>query len=258
MTVRDCAEGVRLIRWPLLAPESLEPGISHAHLNCARAFSMIHAFGDRPEMLHDRREYMPPGLLPEGFVSVVLPVGAEYPIHPDEALAVQAAGKLRRDEFAAGRACVHMALGQLGHPDCPVPVSRGRAPAWPAGIAGSISHSRTLAVAALTRIGTVHSIGIDIEPTRKLDAAIWPMITSPDEPPLPGDRAVTEGLRFSCKEAAFKCWFQAGGDRIIEFLDVRVEISPNSFVAILPPPGPSCILGRWAMLHDHWWAIAWT
>ena len=46
----------------------------------------------------------------------------------------------RRREFFAGRLAAHRAMEALGHLPEPVPMGQDRAPVWPQGLVGSISH----------------------------------------------------------------------------------------------------------------------
>src|SRR4051812_41020395 len=70
----------------------------------------------------------------------------------------------RRAEFLAGRYAAAMALEALG---CPSPWEVGRredrAPSWPAGFVGSITHGGGLVAAALARSDDCAGIGIDVE-----------------------------------------------------------------------------------------------
>ena len=140
---------------------------------------------------------VPRGLLPDGFEAVVLPIRSGYALHPEEALAVSGAVQRRRDEFATGRACIHQALVSLGHPDCPIPVGRGKVPHWPEGIAGSVSHSSTLAVAVVTYRDVARAIGIDVEPAVPLEQHLWPLLAAPGEAPSPGAHWLAESLRMA-------------------------------------------------------------
>src|SRR3569623_1114660 len=63
------------------------------------------------------------------------------PIHPDEAQQVAGAVAKRRVEFAAGRACARRALTRLGIRDFVLKNGAARAPRWPRGVVGSISHA---------------------------------------------------------------------------------------------------------------------
>ena len=63
---------------------------------------------------------------------------------PEERGAVAKAVPKRVAQFTAGRVCARRALAQLGNTE-PVPILMGedRAPQWPAGYVGSISHTDT-------------------------------------------------------------------------------------------------------------------
>jgi len=66
----------------------------------------------------------------------------------------------RRREFAAGRAAARMALRQRGGPDVAIPAAADRAPVWPTGWQGSISHKDTLCAAIVTNAPVM--LGLDL------------------------------------------------------------------------------------------------
>ena len=85
-------------------------------------------------------------------------------LYPEERTAIATAVKSRQQEFTAGRTCARRAMGHLGLPDMAIPVGADRAPIWPAGIAGSISHSTTRCVAAIGRHSDgIKALGLDLE-----------------------------------------------------------------------------------------------
>jgi enterobactin synthetase component D len=69
----------------------------------------------------------------------------------------------RRAEYLAGRKCAQQALQQFGIKNVQVGTGENRAPVWPSGVLGTITHSNNLALAMVTRIGTCRGIGADIE-----------------------------------------------------------------------------------------------
>ena len=111
----------------------------------------------------------------------------------------------RRSEFLAGRLAATLALRQAGLPEA---VGRnGRAPVWPMGAAGSITHSKDRAIAAVST--RYRGIGLDCEamvnPDRamQLAAAIFSEAESRLRPEaLPFASFFT--LIFSAKEAVYK------------------------------------------------------
>lgn len=150
---------------------------------------------------------------------------------PDD---LRAAVPKRRSEFLAGRACAALALRQAGLAE-DVP-RMGRAPVWPTGVAGSITHSRDRAIAAIsTRYGAV---GLDCEalvpPDRALQLAA--AIFSETEARLcPGALpfATFFTLVFSAKEAVYKA-LSARLHRIPDFREVTLTtLQPGEMALVL-------------------------
>ncbi|GAB3946415.1 hypothetical protein GCM10027614_39920 [Micromonospora vulcania] len=62
----------------------------------------------------------------------------------------------RRRDFTAGRVCARRAMADLGLPASAVPAAADRAPVWPAGVVGAITHTTGYCAApprAATRSG---------------------------------------------------------------------------------------------------------
>lgn len=66
-------------------------------------------------------------------------------------------------EYLAGRLCAQQALLQLGIRDVQTGSGKNRAPLWPAGVHGTITHSHDLAMAMVARSDSCLGIGVDIE-----------------------------------------------------------------------------------------------
>ncbi len=110
----------------------------------------------------------------------------------------------RRQEYRHGRCCARLALVGLGYPDCPVPLGADRAPLWPEGVVGSISHCGDTAAAAVAPRAEVGGIGLDIEKCEELDQPLLSMICRSEEIERlgPGDvRLLVGKLIFSAKES---------------------------------------------------------
>lgn len=148
---------------------------------------------------------------------------------PEERAAVARAVPRRVTEFAAGRQAARQALSALGLPPLALPRLPDRAPLWPEGIAGSISHSAGLAVAVARRGAP---IGVDVEEDLALAPEIWPEISSAAErASLPdGDAGLWLRRLFAAKEALFKA--QAQGARAMFGFDaVHVTLAEEGFDA---------------------------
>ena len=101
----------------------------------------------------------------------------------------------------------------LGLAAAAIPVGADRAPVWPKGVAGSITHSATHCIAAVARHSDgIRSIGIDIEEATPLDEAFSEDICTMAErqwlsrQPADGRGLMLKAL-FSAKESAYKCQY---------------------------------------------------
>ena len=87
-----------------------------------------------------------------------LAVGFNFPITLAKAHA------RRLDEFLAGRYCVHKTFGEFGEATyLPIETLESRAPQWPAGYIGSISHTKGKVWTVLAKSDQVKFIGNDME-----------------------------------------------------------------------------------------------
>lgn len=124
----------------------------------------------------------------------------------------------RQAEFLAGRMMAKLAQEALGHPPCPIPIGADRAPVWPDGVAGSISHARGFCASILVP-EVLGNPGIDIEAIAKgrtQDAILRTALCETEHNIIDGapapfgkDRLVT--LCFSAKETLFKALFPTVG-----------------------------------------------
>ncbi len=149
--------------------------------------------------------------------------------------AVEGAAQTRIEQFTAGRVCSRIALGRLGVATT-TPVLRGedRAPIWPPGFVGTISHTDTWCAAAVARAEDVRSIGIDLEPATPLKESLWRRVCTSNERdwlhelPEPG---LTGKVVFSVKEAVYKCQYPIT-NKFLGFHAVEVKFDDGSFRAV--------------------------
>ena len=149
--------------------------------------------------------------------------------------AVEGASQTRIEQFTAGRVCSRIALARLGVATT-TPVLRGedRAPIWPPGFVGTISHTDTWCAAAVARVDDVRSIGIDLEPATPLKESLWRRVCTPKERdwlhelPAPG---LTGKILFSAKESVYKCQYPIT-TKFLGFHAVEIEIDEGSFRAV--------------------------
>ncbi len=151
-------------------------------------------------------------------------------LYPEERVAMVGAYKRRIREFTAGRSCARQAMKQLGLPEMAIPIGPDRAPIWPLGITGSISHSSTRCAAAVARHSDgIHAIGLDVEEETPLDAFFAEEICTArerdwlDQQPS-GRRGELLKAIFSAKECTYKCQYQLTR-RMFGFETVHIELS---------------------------------
>jgi 4'-phosphopantetheinyl transferase EntD len=164
------------------------------------------------------------------------------PLLPAEAALLDEVVESRRRHFAAGRHCAHRALERLGVPDAQILVGPDRAPLWPEGIVGSITHCETYAAAAVARRDDVAALGIDAEPHAPLPEGVPRLVVGEAERDWlesAGGSTCWDRVLFSAKESVFKAWSPLT-DSWLGFKDAEVSLSPRdgTFRARLLVPGP--------------------
>jgi enterobactin synthetase component D len=223
---------------------------------------------DTPALLHAALT----ALLPAGTVAAVSldpgDPGSRPPawldaLWPEELPATRAMRPARLREFRHGRHCARRALAALGQPMAPIPVGAQRAPAWPSGVVGSISHAGAWAVAVAAPDRELHGLGADLEPVTPLEPALKPMIATRAELDWLAQLAADPGkLAFSAKESVYKCLWPLTG-RFIEFLEIELlpGPQPGSFHAAWRGPGQlpevARLRGRITVTRAHVVSVAW-
>ena len=175
----------------------------------------------------------------------------------DERATIAGAIEKRRREFAAGRILARRGLAALGHPPVAIVNGEDRAPQWPAGIVGSITHTKGYCAVAVARSSEMRSVAVDAERDDALSDGALEMIcgeaerawlaTQPE-----ADRGWLSKLVFSAKECVYK--LQHPLTKL--FLDfdavtVRVDFERETWTAtFLVPAAPvfavgDRVEGRW-------------
>jgi 4'-phosphopantetheinyl transferase EntD len=122
----------------------------------------------------------------------------DYPLMPGESLARAIPSRLR--EFAAGRSAARGAMVLLGLAPVAIPFGDDRAPVWPKGMTGSITHTKTDCLAAVSHADCV--LGIDMEREGRVDPNLWPTILQD------GEDSNQATLIFAAKEAVYKAQYR--------------------------------------------------
>ena len=190
------------------------------------------------------------------------PAAAE-PLHPAEERLTAGMAPRRIRSFRHGRHCARGALAKLGLPSMPVSVSAQRAPVWPEGIIGSISHREDLACAVVARASGLDGIGIDLERTGGLDDEVAKLVCTAAERTRLRQQSIEHGERllFTIKESVYKClWPRL--QRFIDFLEVEVSLQPEHqrfrarCVGTNDIPALHRLRGHYATLQDHLCAVS--
>lgn len=173
--------------------------------------------------------------------------------YPEEEAVVRGVAAARRREFRAGRFHARQALAHIVAPPQAIPRLPDRAPRWPRGCVGSISHSPSLCVAVAAEHRRLAGLGIDIEPLAPVPSRLASAILAPGEGSAGGEQALLH--IFAAKEAVFK----ACGAGRPDFRRIHVRWGPGEtgFVASLDTD-VRFVAGAWGISQGHIVAIAWS
>jgi 4'-phosphopantetheinyl transferase EntD len=152
---------------------------------------------------------------------------------PEEQQSLLRAVPKRIAEFAAGRACARAALTQLGYGAVALPTGADRAPRWPSGATGSITHTDGYCAAVAATTGRMRALGLDAEPQDSVKPHLWRRICCSEELTLlqaqdAADAIAAATLIFSAKEAFYKCQHTLTGEWL-GFTDISVTIEADRF-----------------------------
>lgn len=162
-------------------------------------------------------------------------LGAEEPpISPEEAADVAKAILSRRIAFATGRACARRALARLDVTSFHLRNGPDRAPRWPSGIVGSITHTGPApggyCAAVVGRAGEVAALGVDAERWERLAPSLWSRVMTQNElawveSHRADERQIFATVIFSAKESFYKAQYPTSG-RFLGFGEVEVTVEP--------------------------------
>jgi 4'-phosphopantetheinyl transferase EntD len=152
---------------------------------------------------------------------------------PEEQQFLARAVPKRVHEFAGGRACARAALGQLGFNGIALPVGAERAPVWPPGTTGSITHTDGFCAAVVAATAAIRAVGLDVELVDSVKPHLWRRICSPEELAMlqsadPEEAIAAATLLFSAKEAFYKCQHFLTG-QWLGFSDITITVAADGF-----------------------------
>ncbi len=158
------------------------------------------------------------------------------PLEAQEAAMMQKAVDKRRREFTAARVYARQAYESLGGTGTIAIVhDEDRAPIWPEGFVGSITHTHTWCAVAMARSSDVQSVGIDVERDGPLEERLWDTVCTPTDlewlRSLPESRQGDAGKElFSAKECAYKAQYQLT-QKFLGFQAMSVVVRGNMWTA---------------------------
>jgi 4'-phosphopantetheinyl transferase EntD len=153
---------------------------------------------------------------------------------PEEQQFLGRAVPKRVHDFAGGRACARSALAQLGFKGVALPVGAERAPVWPPGTSGSITHTDGFCAAVAAATTDIRALGLDVEVVDSVRPHLWRRICNPEELAVlqaadPAAATAAATLIFSAKEAFYKCQHFLTG-QWLGFNDVSVGVEADGFI----------------------------
>jgi len=175
-----------------------------------------------------------------------------------EQAAIRNAIPARQREFRAGRAAARAAQVALGLAPRPVPMGDDRAPVWPAGLSGSISHTGDTCIAVLCNDPVIAALGLDIEEDAPLPADILDTVLAPDERrwiSQQADPGRMARLFFSAKECAYKAQYPLTRQLFgFEVITISADPGAGRFEARFTRPMPpfasgTRLAGRLSVTH---------
>ncbi len=190
-------------------------------------------------------------------------IGGRGDLYPEERALITNAYPKRVAEFRAGRVLARRLLAKLEAPQGPLLSGPDRAPLWPVGFCGSLSHCDDICVAAVARRSQVEAVGIDVEPYRPLEEPLWDVICRPEE--IHNHQRIHSDYRgpglgarfaFSAKEAVYKA-LNRYTERELEFHDVSIQVDGDFFRVVDETAGLDSglverLVCRWTLVEERW------
>jgi 4'-phosphopantetheinyl transferase EntD len=146
-----------------------------------------------------------------------------------EIKAISNAVAKRQHEFIGGRVMARRAMTKLGLAPQAVFAGSDRAPIWPAGLVGSITHTGAWCAAVVARADEIRSVGIDVAEARSVGPELWRILCTEVEfewlSMLPAEnRELGATALFSAKESVFKAQYPLTR-RMLDHQAVEVRLS---------------------------------
>ena len=165
---------------------------------------------------------------------------SEFTLYPEELALTKKMSSKRLYDFSSGRYAARKLLLNYEIEKHPILIGENRAPIWPTGIIGSISHSENLCIAVISDKKALNSIGVDIESSKRINADILPLICNEEEishikllEKASNINILTNAkLIFSIKESLFKCLNPLINNWIdYKEMQVKIDLKQRTYLA---------------------------
>lgn len=140
---------------------------------------------------------------------------------PEEIAAAAPMVQKRALEYLTGRTCARGLLRRLGFADAPLIADETRAPPWPDGVVGSISHTDGVVIAAVGLASDWFGLGIDVERRDAVHGKLEKYIATTTESERLAHIPHWRTIAFSSKESIFKALNPRTG-LWLEFREVEI------------------------------------
>jgi len=151
----------------------------------------------------------------------------------------------RRAEFGTARVCARRALARLGHAPMSLVPHKDRAPRWPAGVVGSIAHTKDYCAVVVAHAERMRSVGLDVETDKPMSVDIAKRICNPRELAHLGVRVERDAVvYFSIKEALYKCLYPLT-QTYMDFMDAELEVDFDAGLYRAQVFKPLPVQGAW-------------
>jgi 4'-phosphopantetheinyl transferase EntD len=166
-------------------------------------------------------------------------IDASRALLPEEQSGVNRWAVKRQREFSTGRLYARRAMRELGIAAQPIRREDNRAPVWPSGVNGSLTHCNDIVAAVLCRSGVVRSVGLDVESRGRIHEELYRgLFTGNEQASLRAGVSAT--LLFAVKEAIYKALHPLAGT-FIDFPQMEVGLVRGRLSA--------CYLGEAGAVH---------
>jgi 4'-phosphopantetheinyl transferase EntD len=157
------------------------------------------------------------------FTEEAVPALMDAELFAEERAFISRAVPKRRAEFGTARVCARRALARMGIAPLALVPEDDRAPRWPTGTVGSISHTHGYCAVVVTQSAHYVSVGLDVEQDRELAPDLLAMICTAREREILATRPQDALLYFAAKEAFYKCQYPLT-KTFLDFQDVELDV----------------------------------